>query len=61
MDQETNHRIMFSLLNRDFNDFFERDPYYSACVSAADETSYDPKPKGADFIDKAPKKLEKGL
>lgn len=52
---------MFNLLNRDFNDFFERDPYYSACVSAADETNYDPKPKGLDFIEKAPKKLEKGL
>ena len=61
MDQVTNHKIVFGILNKDFNDFFERDPYYSACVSAASETNYDPKPEGMDFIDRAPKRLEKGL
>ena len=52
---------MFAILNKDFNDFFERDPYYSACVSAATETSYKTTSKDTDFIDKAPKNLEKGL
>jgi hypothetical protein len=61
MDQETNHKIVFAILNKDFNDFFERDPYYSACVSAATETSYKTTSKDTDFIDKAPKNLEKGL
>jgi len=61
MDQEANHTIIFNTLNKDFNEYFEKDLYYSACVSAASETNYNPKPKDMDFIDKAPKKLEKGL
>lgn len=57
MDWENNNRILYNCLRKDFNAFFENDPYFKTCLTAAQDTEYDTKNiKSIDFMDKSPQK-----